>query len=189
MNDNEKLRLKLLGISEIMGIDDVVLLGLVDERQQRQLVVTCDQTMRKEIQMYMMDKPNLSKCYPKVMADLLRLQGCQQLEVVIYGVKDGEFLTEVVDRVTDRHFPIRCSDGVLFSIVCNVPLYATLSLMLSQSVPFSQGETRIGLPLTVLSEDMLKMSLKKAIETENYEMASNLRDELNKRYAAHDGES
>ena len=57
----EKVKLKLFGISEIVGVDDVALLGLLDERQERQLIVTCDVEMRKIIQMHMMKKPETAK--------------------------------------------------------------------------------------------------------------------------------
>lgn len=179
----DKVKLKLLGISEILGVDDVALLGLVDEAQERQLIVTCDKAMRNQIQMYMMNKPEVVTLYPKVMANILRSLGYQQLIVLISGIQDGEYSAEIIDELNGKHYPIRCSDGVLFSLVCKKPLFATSSLMQAQSVPFKFGETRVGLPLSVLSENMLKLSMEKAIETENYEMASNLRDELNKRHA------
>lgn len=179
----DKVKLKLLGISEILGIDDVALLGLLDEPQERQLIVTCDKAMRNQIQLYMMNQPEVATLYPKVMANILRSQGFQQLTVVISGIQDGEYIAEIVDELSGKHYPIRCSDGILFSIVCKAPIYATKSLMLAQSVPFKMGSTKVGLPLSALSENMLKMSMEKAIEIENYEMASTLRDELNKRHA------
>jgi protein-arginine kinase activator protein McsA len=37
------------------------------------------------------------------------------------------------------------------------------------------------MPINGISEEMLEEALKKAIENENYEMASHLRDELNRR--------
>lgn len=178
----EKVKLKLFGISEIVGVDDVALLGLLDERQERQLIVTCDVEMRKIIQMHMMKKPETAKLYPQVMANILHSHPFSELEVRINDVENGEYKTEIYDSVSDEHYPIRCSDGILFSIVSDVPIYVTMDLMLRQSVPFKMGESRVGLPLSVLSEELLKTSLEKAIETENYEMASNLRDELNKRH-------
>lgn len=183
----DRVRLKLTGLSEIVGVDDVSLLALVNEEEQRQLIVTCDTAMRKQIMMFMKDKPESATLYPKVLADILQAQGCQQLIVMITGVKDGEYVTEIIDELSGRHFPIRCSDGILFGYVGRVPIYTTRSLMLAQSVPYRLGETRVGLPLTILSEGMLKMSLEKAIEMENYEMASNLRDELKRRHAKNEG--
>lgn len=180
----DKVKLKLFGISEIIGLDDVALISLLDEAQERQLIVTCDKTMRMQIQLNMMNKPETATLYPKVMADILRSEGgYHQLIVVISGINDGEYVAEIVDELYGRHYPIRCSDGILFSVVCKVPLYATASLMQTYSVPFKSGATKVGLPLSALSENMLRMSMEKAIEIENYEMASTLRDELNKRHA------
>lgn len=178
----DKIKLKLTAISEILGVEDVVLLNLVDEAMDRQLFVTCDRKMSRDLQMYMLDKGETKKLLPSVMFAIMQSQSYQQLMVVIKDVHDGEYEVEVIDTLQDKHYPIRCSDGILLSLACDIPLYASCHLMLTQSVPFKMGASRVGLPLTVLSDDMLKMSLEKAIETENYEMASNLRDELNKRH-------
>lgn len=183
----DKIKLKLLGMSEIVGLEDVALLTLVDVNEQRQLIVTCDQQMRKELQMRMMDKPGLKQRYPEVVAGLLKAECSMQLEVLISGEKDGEYITELCDVLTGRRFQIRCSDGILFSLVYDCPVYATQDLMLHQSVPYKAGTNKVALPVNIITNEMLELSLKKAIETENYEMASNLRDELKKRQA-HGGE-
>lgn len=83
----EKVKLKLFGISEIVGVDDVALLGLLDERQERQLIVTCDVEMRKIIQMHMMKKPETAKLYPQVMANILHSHPFSELEVRINDVE------------------------------------------------------------------------------------------------------
>lgn len=183
----DKVKLNIVGISEIVGLDDVALLALVDDQKDRQLVVTCDKAMVKLIKRYMTNEPHVGMLFPQVMADVLKAQGCYDLEVWITDVNDGEYKTEVVDGISQKHFPIRCSDGILFSLVSNAPIYVPGKLMMRQSVPFRLGESKIGLPLTVLSEKMLEMAMQKAIETENFEMASNLRDELNKRHADKEG--
>ena len=54
-------------------------------------------------------------------------------------------------------------------------------LFIRQSVPFEAGKSRMALPVNVLSTALLEDALPKAIKNENYELASNLRDELNKR--------
>lgn len=177
-----------MGISEIVGLTDISLLALVDENEKRQLIVTCDRNMRKQIQMRMMDKPELANRYPEVMASLLKSQVYCSPQVVITGQQEGKYITEIEDTMMGRHYPIRCSDGVLFSMVFDCPLYATWDVMLRQSVPFQPGSTKVALPINVITDEMLQVSLKKAIEVEDYEMASNLRDELKKRHA-HDGES
>ena len=179
----DKVRLKLVGISEIVGIDDVSLLALVDEALERQLVVTCEKNMRKDFLMYLEKKKEANLRAPKVLGRVLDDCGIHGLEVHILSAQDGVYETNIVETQHNKHFPIRCSDGVLFSVAARVPLYAPAWLMESHSVPFSPDGDRVGLPLTALSESMLRLALNKAIEAEDYELASNLRDELNKRHS------
>ena len=163
--------LDVKSVSEILGIDDVALVSLVNSAETRQLVVACDLEMRDLIMKYMADKP-----------ETLGTRDKSSLEVRIFGLKDGVYQTEIYDQLTQRSFPIRCSDGIFFAIVCKLHIYASAEVMRCHSIPYETFATKVGLPLTVLSDKLLKDSLQKAIETENYEMASNLRDELNKRH-------
>lgn len=114
--------------------------------------------------------------------DILATRDKSSLEVRINGVIDGVYQTEIYDRLTQKSFPIRCSDGIFMSVACKLHIYASAEVMRLHSIPYVTGATKVGLPLSVLSEKLLKNSLQMAIETENYEMASNLRDELNKRH-------
>ena len=47
-----------------------------------------------------------------------------------------------------------------------------------QSVPFEEDPHKLTVPVNAISTDMLKKALDKAIDEENYELASHLRDEL-----------
>lgn len=182
----DRIKLSILGISEIVGLDDISLLVLIDDMKDRQLVVTCDKAMSRLIKKHMSNEPHVGMLYPQVMANILKAQGHTDVEVCINDIHDGQFDTEIVDSLSQQHFPIRCSDGILFSLVTNAPIYASGQIMLKQSVPFRLGDNKIGLPLTILSKEMLEMALQKAIEAEDFEMASNLRDELNKRHVSHE---
>ena len=169
-------------VSEVLGIKDVALVSLVNATDTRQIVVSCELEMRDLIMKYMTDKPETQMLFPSVVNDILATRDKSSLEVRINDVKDGVYQTEIYDQLTQRSFPIRCSDGIFFAIVCKLHIYASAEVMRLHSVPYVTGATKVGLPLSVLSEKMLKDSLQMAIETENYEMASNLRDELNKRH-------
>lgn len=178
----DRVKLKLMGISEVVGIDDVSLLALVDEAEERQLIVACDKMMGKQIQLRMMGKVAFDNLYPEVMSRLMQSQGYQQLEVIISGQSDGKYDTEIMDTLSGKSFPIRCSDGIFFSLVHGCPLYASYRVMMSQAVGYTPGSSKVALPINVITDKMLKLSLNKAIEMEDYEMASNLRDELRRRH-------
>ena len=55
------------------------------------------------------------------------------------------------------------------------------SLFKRQSVDYHANKNKIALPVNVLSMEMLRHALDKAIEEENYELASMLRDEIRHR--------
>ena len=168
--------------SEILGIKDVALVSLVNATETRQIVVSCELEMRDLIMKYMTDRPETQMLFPSVVNDILATRDKSSLEVRINGVKDGVYQTEIYDWLTQKSFPIRCSDGIFMSVACKLHIYASAEVMRLHSIPYVTGATKVGLPLSVLSEKLLKNSLQMAIETENYEMASNLRDELNKRH-------
>ena len=174
--------LLIKSVSEILGIDDVALVSLVNATETRQIVVSCELEMRDLIMKYMTDRPETQMLFPSVVNDILATRDKSSLEVRINGVIDGVYQTEIYDRLTQKSFPIRCSDGIFMSVACKLHIYASAEVMRLHSIPYVTGATKVGLPLSVLSEKLLKNSLQMAIETENYEMASNLRDELNKRH-------
>lgn len=174
--------LLIKSVSEILGIKDVALVSLVNATETRQIVVSCELEMRDLIMKYMTDRPETQMLFPSVVNDILATRDKSSLEVRINGVIDGVYQTEIYDRLAQKSFPIRCSDGIFMSVACKLHIYASAEVMRLHSIPYVTGATKVGLPLSVLSEKLLKNSLQMAIETENYEMASNLRDELNKRH-------
>ena len=173
--------LLIKSVSEILGIKDVALVSLVNATETRQIVVSCELEMRDLIMKYMTDRPETQMLFPSVVNDILATRDKSSLEVRINGVKDGVYQTEIYDRLTQKSFPIRCSDGIFMSVACKLHIYASAEVMRLHSIPYVTGATKVVLPLSVLSEKLLKNSLHMAIETENYEMESNLRDELTNR--------
>ena len=165
--------LLIKSVSEILGIKDVALVSLVNATETRQIVVSCELEMRDLIMKYMTDRPETQMLFPSVVNDILATRDKSSLEVRINGVKDGVYQTEIYDRLTQKSFPIRCSDGIFMSVACKLHIYASAEVMRLHSIPYVTGATKVGLPLSVLSEKLLKNSLQMAIETENYEMASN----------------
>lgn len=62
-----------------------------------------------------------------------------------------------------------------------IPLYIDEELFLRQSSKFNMKADGVALPVNALPVSMLEKSLGKAVAAENYELASQLRDEINRR--------
>ena len=119
--------LLIKSVSEILGIKDVALVSLVNATETRQIVVSCELEMRDLIMKYMTDRTETQMLFPSVVNDILATRDKSSLEVRINGVKDGVYQTEIYDRLTQKSFPIRCSDGIFMSVACKIVCSRMLS--------------------------------------------------------------
>ena len=173
-----KVRLVFNGISEIVGSDDIGVIVLVDESYSRQLSIICDKPMTIMLELRKRQVPVTQVMLPEVLGRILNIQTEVHLEVLINEIVDGQYKAVLYNADTLDTEMIRVSDAVLLSVSCHVPLYISTE---RQSVPFSDKDKGVALPLNSISFDMLKAALEKAIGEENYELASHLRDEMRKR--------
>lgn len=175
-----RIRLKLKSVTEIVGTDEVGLLILVDEDEKRQIAVTCNRVTLNQFQMRLAGRP-----LPSMLSETLWQVVSQMVDgsfdLVIYGLSEGHYKAVLYNDVTFDRFPIPASDAVLLSLISNVPLYIETKLMEIQSSPYDASATGMSIPVNTISNEMLNKALKKAVEDENYELASYLRDEQRRR--------
>lgn len=177
----DRIKLQVKGISEIVGSDDMALLVLVDETDERQLIVLCDDVIAEQVKTRLFKYYNHDTLLPDAMWNFFSQLTYIQAEIFIYGFHDGIYLTTLMDTLTGKTVKIRCSDAVLLSVVSNIPIYASRELMLTMSEPFQPNRDKVALPINIISETLLKKSMQAAIESEDYETAISLRDELKRR--------
>lgn len=177
------IRLKFKGLSDILGMDSQLsLIVLVDEEEKRQLVVTCDQNMRNQLKLRMEDRKAGEQLLPEVLSLVLGFDECLSWEVHIENMQEGRFITKLFNNTNGMMFDIRCSDAILWAFVSHCPILVKEELFANLGVPFSPEANQIALPVNVITDDMLEYGLKKAIDMEDYEAASKLRDELKRRH-------
>ena len=125
--------------------------------------------------------------------------GINITEVVIYNLKEGVFYSKLMcsDDSHKKEIDARTSDAIAMALRFNCPIY-TYDWILAQAgvnvdeegavseEPAEKQKTKGSRKKAVtdyssLSEEELKESLMKALDDEAYEVASKIRDELNKR--------
>ena len=102
-------------------------------------------------------------------------------EIIIDDIVNGKYRALLYNIDTLEPIVLRASDAVLFSYISKTPIYIETSLMEKQSVPYNSLSSGVSLPVNVLEDEMLKEALNRAIKDENYELASHLRDEIQRR--------
>ena len=118
------------------------------------------------------------------------------LEVFIYKFEDGAFFAELLLRQDGIEYRIdsRTSDAVAIALRTNSPIYTTETIMKNMAIVFDEKEILSGdiqsqdkteekdrFKIEEIEIDALNVRLKEAIEEENYELATKLRDEIKRR--------
>lgn len=175
------VKLQIIGVSEIVGGCGMALLMLSDEQRARIMTIVCEQTTGREIALRLAKTPGLSRRLPETLCAMLPYLNAESYELRIYDVYGGEYKCALTHRFDGSQIPIRMSDGVLLALVAKLDILISQHLFQHQSIAYDKESHSMAIPINVLNEKMLEQALEKAVEDENYEMASILRDELKKR--------
>lgn len=173
-----KTRLIFHSIKKIVGAEDLSLLILTDMAKVRQLTVVCDADMANQFDLRIARIPVTGLMLPEALWNMMRMQTGSEYELVIYDVDRGRYEAMLVEQHSLQSVKLRASDAILMSYISSVPLYMEENLFMRQSFPFEEAPHKLAVPVNAISTDMLKKALDKAIDEENYELASHLRDEL-----------
>ena len=172
-----KTRLIFDNATEIAGNKEIGILSLTDLDKTRQLSIVCERNVALEIDKRKSPESVNDNLLPEVLVKLLTKNTNSIFEILITDIVDGQYKVYVFNADTLDYTPIRASDAVLLSMVADIPIFISETLMRQHT----GKKTGVTVPINAISIPMLEESLKKAIDSENYEMASKLRDEINKR--------
>jgi uncharacterized protein len=121
-------------------------------------------------------------------------------EVIIYNLVEGIFYAKLISEDNEKEVEIdaRTSDAIALAVRFDCPIYTYEFILSAAGIILEDQPKEAGLPaieepvekkfsrkdekdLTKKSTEELKEMLKASIDGENYERASSIRDELNKR--------
>lgn len=189
-----RIPLKVQGVTDVNSENIFSLLIVTDINEERQLAIMVDPNMRHEFALrrgkYVGDDIHrktatemLSFMLPETLSAIIKYMTQLELSVVIVNIFDGEYKAILEDQKTGTSFPIRVSDGILLAYAdSHIPLYIEEVLWKNQSTKYMGENARgISLPLNTLTTDMLKEALQKCIDEEKYEIAEQLKKELERR--------
>jgi bifunctional DNase/RNase len=178
-----RLQLFFHQATEVVDSDNEGLIILTDPFQERQIAVPCDGAALEEFKKHADNVGAQSNQLIDVLLKVIRWQTNLDLEVVITGLNKGNYTAILSNVDTLDQVAISAPDAILLSYVGKnkIPLYIDETLFLKQSSPFDIRSEGVALPVNTLSMSMLRKALDKAISDENYELASQLRDEMERR--------
>ncbi len=180
-----RIKLFLQQATEVVGEEKEGLLILTDSFQERQIAIPCSSRMYEEFRLRM----NKSKHHAElsdVLFNVIKWQTDLSLELVIISVDNGHYSAVLSNTDSLEQVPLEGAQAVLLNYISKdkIPLFMDERLFLKQSSVYDMKAKGVSLPVNTLSSSMLRKAMEKAIAAENYELASQLRDELNRRNTA-----
>jgi len=108
--------------------------------------------------------------------------GIELKKILIYKAKDGVFYSYLYYDKDGEEYKIdsRTSDAIALALRYKCPMYTTEDIMETEHL-HDLGEGKFSVPITSVSIELLEDALQKAIDKEDYETASQIRDEIRKR--------
>lgn len=199
---NKKIKLSILGISFSQVQAGAYALIFAEENGIRRLPIVIGTPEAQSIAIVMENIKPPRPLSHDLMFNIFKTLEIELQEVYIYKFEDGAFFADLLLKQNGKEFRIdsRTSDAVAMALRTNSPIYTTEEIMQNMAIVFDEKEIIPGevqpkdLEKEVTPEkideiqlDALKQRLEDAIREENYELATTLRDEINRRESAQNG--
>lgn len=194
MNNNVKL--SILGISFSQVQAGAYALIFAEENGIRRLPIVIGTPEAQSIAIVMENMKPPRPLSHDLIYNIFKAMDIELIEVFIYKFEDGAFFAELLLKQNGKEFRIdsRTSDAVAIALRTNSPIYTTETIMQNMAIVFDEkeilsadlhqqesSESTSKEKIEDIKTDALKMKLKEAIEEENYELATKLRDEIKRR--------
>lgn len=197
-----KIRLEIVGLSYSQTQSGAYALILSESSGSRRLPIIIGgfeaQAIAIELEKMIPTRPLTHDLF-KTFADSFEIQ---ITEVFIYNLSEGIFYAKILCEQNGKVVEIdaRTSDAIAIGIRFTAPIYTTEEILSSAGMLIDDqpgleddsdsgeetkesGKSASGNPLEGLSVDELQNELSNAIDNEDYELASKIRDEIKKRSA------
>ena len=192
----DKVKLSILGISFSQVQAGAYALIFAEENGIRRLPIVIGTPEAQSIAIVMENMKPPRPLSHDLIFNIFSDLSIELVEVFIYKFEDGAFFAELLLNQNGVEYRIdsRTSDAVAIALRTNSPVYTTETIMQNMAIVFDEKDVLQGpiaeeeekgksdSPITKEIEiDALKLRLEEAIKSENYELATKLRDEIKSR--------
>lgn len=160
---------------------------LLLKEKEGERVLPVMMSTRRAVLLMMRSKLPLPMPIPMTVADmshqLMSKFGIRITRVELTAVKDGTFFSRVVGERDGEEKEVdfcQAPDGLVMAMTALCPILIEEELLEAQYM-HKMGDNTFAININTMSRSMLEDALRHAVESENYEAASHLRDELAKR--------
>lgn len=185
----KKIPVKILGLSYSQSNIGSYILVLSEVNGRRKIPIIIRPNEAQYVAIKLESVKSSSPLTYDLFKDMADAMGCHVTEVVIQGLVEGVFYCSLKlrgDSVPARQIPAAVGDAIALSLTYGCPIYVSKEVMELSGVVMgddgevdeSGGQDADGDGLSTLSIEGLEKMLQEAIDDEEYELASQLRDKI-----------
>jgi len=193
----KKIRLKIAGLSYSQTRQGAYALILEEKDGGRRLPVIIGTTEAQSIAIYLEELKPFRPLTHDLFVSMANSFHIEIIEVNIINLEEGIFYSEIICKREHAKIRIdsRTSDAIALAIRFKAPIFVKESIMEKAGMIFTEeGERKTGVTdvpekendekekkISDFTDNELNTMMQEAIDNEDYETASKIRDELNKR--------
>lgn len=177
----EKIKLVYQGAFAIPDAEEACVVTLTDVQEVRALSIVTDKPMANEIKFHQLDKDVKHPHLVDVLAKMICEQGSQAYHVVFEANGNIGPKAKLVNATSGSEYSLPQDEAILLAVAAGLEIFTNMEVLQNFSTPFSKNVMSVALPIVGLPDSLLKKALEKAVEEENYEGASFIRDEMKRR--------
>lgn len=181
MIDDNRVRLKVLGLSKGTMHENMYILLLQEWGGERKIPIIIGQMEAQAIALKTRHVPLERPMVQDLFKRLTDAFNITLKDIYIYKVDNGVYYSylELEQDGIETDIDARSSDAIALALTYGCPIYTSETLMRSQYMRVNGSA--LSIPINTLDVQALREALDRAVKDENYELASLLRDEINKR--------
>lgn len=177
----EKIKLVYQGAFAIPDAKEACVVTLTDAEEERALSIVTDKPMANEIKFRQLDKDVKHPHLVDVLARMICEQGPQAYHVVFEANGNIGPKAKLVNATSGSAYSLPQDEAVLLALAAGLEIFTNMEVLQKFTTPFRKDVMSVALPIVGLPDSLLKKALEKAVEEENYEGASFIRDEMKRR--------
>ena len=181
MTNDNRVRLKVLGLSKGIMHENMYILLLQEVGGDRKIPIIIGQGEAQAIALKTRHVPLERPMVQDLFKRLTDAYGITLRDIFIYKVENGVYYSylELEQDGVETDIDSRSSDAIALALTYGCPIYTSEELMRRQYIKVNG--TALSIPINTLDVQALREALDRSVQEENYELASLIRDEINKR--------
>lgn len=174
-------RLKYQGVFDIPEGDGTCVISLTDEGEKRAFTLLANRSIALDLKNHVNEMNDNSSRLVDVLCRVIGEDQWKNYFIRLEGLHDRGYKAYLCNREDGAEMILQPDEAVLLSLVAKIDIGASLETFQKYSMPFDRNVQTVALPILALPDSLLKKALEKAVNEENYESASFIRDEIKRR--------